>query len=933
MRIPLCWLFLIVISQPAWLRADDYLTTIRPLLANYCFDCHGNDAEPEGGMNLERFQTMEQVLPQRTHWATVRDKVESGQMPPPKKKSQPTPAERQQILAWISTLAAAPDPVLGQRDPGKPVLRRLTRLEYNNTVRDLFGLRMDVFMFSERLPVGRDYFPFVIGFPRGPFVQVPVREYGTKYPVLLPDAGLPAGNRAEHGFANRGEAMNLSPVLFENYLTLARTIVESPKLPQQSHAFRWLINDPGVVFYETPPATEPPPSGIPPYSAVADFAPNLDLPQQAVKGGAVTVAYQFRFNAMASAQEGMGGVWAASPVRRGPDTLTSNRLEPGEGVHIEFGTGYLVKKRLILKSPQALWVAGFSTAEEVSGESLFTNSVEGEKVLDFTLKVDQGLSGEAVTDLALCVLSRDKEKGPVIITAQFSGGSTHSLEHDIVPGSGAGNTFYAFRAPEGEFITGFQVDGSQFSGNHVLLDDLGFITDAGRAPVKPPKVKRLSTKEKRKEAEARLSGFLSKAFRHPVGEESLARYLKIYDEGSVAGGSFAAGMKEAVAAGLASPEFLYLTSPKVSAAEGVRALDSWEVASRLSYFLWSAPPDEMLIEAAQEGTLAQQLPELVARMCQSPGAKELSESFGVQWLRLDQLYTARPDPDQFKSFYFGDRGKLTLHSAFLVEALLLFESTMVLNGSVLDFIDADYTWLNLRMARHYGLSDKVLPDAKALKLDITTRNDLKEARANTFWMRTKLPDKRRGGFLTMAGPLTVTSLPLRTSPVKRGAWLLETIFNRPPQEPKIAFVLNEDNAVEVKTNSVRQRFEQHRSRPECFSCHVRLDPPGFALEAFDPVGAWRTKDAGQDVDATAEWRGVAFNGPAEFKTQLMANPREFVRGFIEHLLSYALARKLELYDQPAVEEILAAAEKNGWKFRTIITGIVTSYPFLHTRTH
>jgi len=907
------------------LPADDYQEKIRPLLASYCFDCHGDEADPEGGRNLERFQTMAQVLAERSDWAVVQDKVESGQMPPPKKKSQPTEAERQQILAWISSLAAAPDPVLGQRDPGKPVLRRLTRLEYNNTVRDLFGLKMDVFMFPERLPLNRDYFPDSLSpySNRGPFVQVPVREYGTKYAVLLPDAGLPAGNRAEHGFANRGEAMNLSPVLFENYLTLARTIVDSPKLSQQSHAFRWLVNDPGVVFYETPPATETDLRHV--YGSGGSFAPNLDLPQQAVKGGAVTVAYQFRFNVQAAADEGMGGVWDAT-FYGGQEK--SDRIPAGAPLLVSYCT-----KKLVLKSPQALWVAGFSTAEEVSGESLFTNQVEGEKVLDFTLKVDQGLSGEAVTDLALCVLSRDKEKGPVIITARFSGGTTHSLEHDMVPGSGAGNTFYAFRAPEGEFITGFQVDGSQFSGNHVLLDDLGFITDAGRAPVKPPKTKRMSAGEKRKEAELRLNGFLLKAFRHPTSAESLERYLKIFDEGAASGGSFGEGMKAAVAASLASPEFLYLTGPKAEGEAKVRALDDWELASRLSYFLWSAPPDEDLTKAAQDGTLRGMLDDRLDAMLNNPKAKELSESFAVQWLRLDQLYTARPDPDKFKGFYFGDRGKLTLHSSFLVEALLLFETVMLQDLSVLNFIDSDFTWLNLRMARHYGLSDTVLPVAQRLKLDIATKNDLKEARANTFWMKTRLPDKRRGGFLTMAGPLTVTSLPLRTSPVKRGAWLLETIFNRPPQEPKIAFVLKDDDAREVETMSVRQRFEQHRSRAECFSCHVRLDPPGFALEAFDPVGAWRTKDAGQEVDARSEWRGVAFNGPAEFKARLMGNPREFVRGFIEHLLSYALGRKLELYDQPAVEEILAAAARDGWKFKTILKGVVHSWPFQNTRTH
>jgi hypothetical protein len=215
---------------------------------------------------------------------------------------------------------------------------------------------------------------------------------------------------------------------------------------------------------------------------------------------------------------------------------------------------------------------------------------------------------------------------------------------------------------------------------------------------------------------------------------------------------------------------------------------------------------------------------------------------------------------------------------------------------------------------------------------MNSSDDLKDQRLNNVWWRTKLPDKTRGGYLTMAGPLTVTSLPLRTSPVKRGAWLLETIFNRPPQEPKVAFVLKEDDAKDVETMSVRQRFEAHRNQPACFSCHVRLDPPGFALEAFDPVGSLRTKDAGQPVDAAAEWHGIPFATPAGFKAAVVANKDEFIRGFIEHLLSYALGRKLELYDMPAVEEIQRAAARDGYRFSRILTGIVESYPFRHIRT-
>ncbi|OYV02926.1 MAG: hypothetical protein CFE26_21635 [Verrucomicrobiales bacterium VVV1] len=312
-------------------------------------------------------------------------------------------------------------------------------------------------------------------------------------------------------------------------------------------------------------------------------------------------------------------------------------------------------------------------------------------------------------------------------------------------------------------------------------------------------------------------------------------------------------------------------------------------------------------------------------MLRDPRSRELGESFAAQWLRLDQLPTAKPDPKQFPGFYSGPLGKVTLHGSMLVEALLLFETVLVENRSVLDFLDPGYTWLNPRMARLYGIQ---VPEfaGKSENSDV-----LIDAKLNARWLRQPLPDKRRGGYLTMAAPLTVTSLPTRTSPVKRGAWLLETIFNRPPQEPKVAFVLKEDPVSGDLPQTVRARFEQHRNEPACFSCHIRLDPPGFALERYDAIGAWREMDGARPVDAHAEWGGVPFDGPAEFKALIATAPHEFTRGFIEHRLSYALSRKLETFDMPTVEAIRTAAAADGNKLHRIILEIVRSYPFTHLR--
>ena len=183
----------------------------------------------------------------------------------------------------------------------------------------------------------------------------------------------------------------------------------------------------------------------------------------------------------------------------------------------------------------------------------------------------------------------------------------------------------------------------------------------------------------------------------------------------------------------------------------------------------------------------------------------------------------------------------------------------------------------------------------------------------------------------MAGPLTVTSLPLRTSPVKRGAWLLETLLNRPPTEPKVAFSLDDKPGEADRAATVRQRFELHRNNPACYTCHSRLDPPGFALEAYDPIGTFRERDGDQPVDATGSWEGRAFDGPAEFKAAMLARPDDLVRGFAEHLLSYALARPLEVYDMPAVDEIVRACREDGYRFQRVIVGVIDSYPFRHVR--
>ena len=937
--------------------AADFARDVQPRLRQFCTDCHDAEAK-KGGLDLTRFSSDAAALADRATWKRVFDQLEAGQMPPPKRTSQPAPADRAVLMEFATELLGRPDPVLGARDPGKLVLRRLTRLEYNNTVRDLLALDTDVFMFADRLPLAdKRYFQSTNG-ALGDRVEVRLREYGGKYPVLLPQAGLPADGRAEHGFRNRGDGMNFSPLLLEQYVALARDIAQHPELPQRSRIFAELL---GVPFNPRPTAApvaakgakKPAPTGDLVSPAVAVFAPNA--PQLAVApGSADTDVAGFRKEVAAAFAEGRGGVLDLAAG-------VANTTVPGKGAVLRApfagGTG-----KLLSVNPDAdLWLVAFSTATATSGNLLLANKAKGEKNFELTFKVEQGERGEGLTRVGLCVLGRRGQSGAVKLTARFSDDTTAATTVELAEGP-AGTRFVSFAAVPGEVVKSLAVDGTKFSGDYVLVDDLAFVTSgtpvAGTllspktppaqaeakpligdksVPATPPLADKSVPATLTGTASERLAQFLERAFRRPPTNDERARFQAVFDRARQSGQPEPDALRASVQAILSAPGFLFLAEPLRPDAPKVRALDGFELASRLSYFLWASAPDAELLAHARSGALTQPvtLAAQTRRLLRDPRARELSEGFAVQWLRLDQLYTAKPDRELFKAFYSGPQGKDTLHGAQLVEALLLFETVLLEDRSVLDYVGANYTWLNPRLAKFYGLAlpgaEPTAPGELAVAGQPNRELQLGDKSANNTWHRVPLSDATRGGFLTMGGPLTVTSLPFRTSPVKRGAWLLETIFNRPPVEPKVAFALKDDTKEANHATTVRARFEQHRNDPNCFSCHVRLDPPGFALEAFSPVGQLRTRDGETVVDASGEWNGRRFNGPAEFKAAVLARPEEFTRGFIEHLLSYALGRKLEAFDMPAVTEIQHAAARDHHRLSALVAALVQSYPFRHTR--
>jgi hypothetical protein len=416
-----------------------------------------------------------------------------------------------------------------------------------------------------------------------------------------------------------------------------------------------------------------------------------------------------------------------------------------------------------------------------------------------------------------------------------------------------------------------------------------------------------STGQNHKEAARRiLEQFTRRAFRRPVNAPELERLVKFVDLAQKNGDGFETGIQLALQAVLVSPHFLFRVEldrdPKNPKA--VHPVSEYELASRLSYFLWSSMPDEELFTEAGRGTLRKNLEAQVRRMLRDGKAHALVENFAGQWLQTRNLQTVNPNPAQFPAFNDA------LRAAMLRETELFFEAILKENRSIQEFIDADFTFLNEKLARHYVI----------------------EGVKGEQFRRVTLRGVERGGVLTQAGILTITSNPTRTSPVKRGKWILENILGTPPPPPPPNVPeLSEDKQV-VLSGSLRQRMEQHRKNPMCASCHQRMDPLGFGFENYDAVGGWRTKDGEFTIDPSGKLpSGETFRGPRELKAILKGRQKEFARCLSEKMLTYALGRGLEYYDRCAVDTIVQALAGKQYRLGELILEVVKSDPFQKRR--
>jgi cytochrome c5 len=409
----------------------------------------------------------------------------------------------------------------------------------------------------------------------------------------------------------------------------------------------------------------------------------------------------------------------------------------------------------------------------------------------------------------------------------------------------------------------------------------------------------------------RIIGRLAaEAYRRPLGTDELESLMAFYETGRREEGNFEAGIRTALQAILASPHFVFrferVPGP-VKPGEPFRLTDL-DLASRLAFFLWAAPPDAALVKLAAQGKLRQPgvLEAEVRRLLADPRAEALATRFAAQWLRLQDLDRIHPDALLYPQF---DR---TLAEAMRRETELFFEHLVREDRSVLEVLTADYTFVNERLARHYRIPN-VAGDA---------------------FRRVRLPDEQRRGVLGHASILTLTSIADRTSPVLRGKWVMEVLLGTPPPPPP-PNVPAFDETAGVKSGkrlTVRERLEEHRRNPACMSCHRVIDPIGLALEPFDVTGAWRFKDGDQPVDASGQlWDGTPLDGPASLRRALVKYSEAFLRTFTEHLLTYALGRRVDYRDMPLVRAIVREAAAQEYRWSAFVLGVVKSPAFQMSR--
>jgi len=530
----------------------------------------------------------------------------------------------------------------------------------------------------------------------------------------------------------------------------------------------------------------------------------------------------------------------------------------------------------------------------IDDEEVFRGEVGGPD--DFRLANQQGAVGSALIMERFANIPVQTSAGPHDITVTFI--ERAQVETDEVIGGFVPYGGFAF---EGELRVPRILNGIEVSGP---FNATGVSRTASRRKIficEPA-----SAAEEQLCARSIISNLATRAFRRPATEEDIDNYLPFFAAGRETGGSFDTGIEQVVAAVLATPDFLYrsIAPPSDSGTANTFALSDTELASRLSFFLWGTVPDEALLAQASAGQLGNEatLRDQAQRMLADPRASHLVNNFALKWLNLDDPTVVDIDPNIFPGF------PAAVRLEFAEELRLFIASILLEDRPVHELLNASHTYINERLARHYGI----------------------EGVHGSQFRRVELADDRRWGLLGKSAMLLRTSYGDRTSPVLRGAWVLEKLQGTPPSPPPPNVETDLSVPAGEKPTTVRARLEEHRSKPGCNQCHGVIDPIGLALENFTVTGAWRDIDplAEAPIDAsTVLPSGVAINGPVELRNELLRRPEQFALALTEKLLMYAINRELEYFDMPQVRAIVRAAAAEDYRLSALIQGIVSSPAF------
>ena len=793
---------------------------LKPFVSKHCSGCH-NPGMQSGGLDLDLVADSPSVAENRDAYEKILRRLRAGEMPP---KGSPRPPDEavRSVTGWIeeelNTIDAGPRPSV------RVLARRLNNFEYNNTVRDLLGLRTQ-----------------------------PARDFPPD------DSAL--------GFDNIADALSISPALMEKYLATAERVAREAVLGspvRKNHVEIFTPPVPRRMEFTNRLRVEPAA-----YYSMQDYdVTGLSQP------GSLHLPYYFPVT----------GDYLIRIVGANFKPAGSN---PGQ---VDFWfDGSLIRTFPIDEAEQS----GFERRPDR---------------WDIPLKVSAGIHNLVVA------FPRQFEGLPAI----FGGPNPSSRSYD--PCLAPGGAYRCLRellkqAPETDPIREARrlenierakddlVRPRPFEGFAVHDLDIFWPNDYQQQPSDESVRKVFVCGSAAGPYDARcertiLSNLATRAFRRPATVEEIDELAAISSVARQRGGTYRDGISLAIATVLASPHFLFRID-KPAPASSVSG--QYELASRLSYFLWSSLPDEELMQAAQRGTLRQ--PEVleaqVRRMIADPRAEALVENFTGQWLETRRLESQLPDRERYPDF------DEYLRASMKKETELFFRHVMQSDRSILDFIDGAYSFLNERLARHYGI--KGVTGTEFRKVDLT--------------------GTPRTGILTHASVLTVSSYGNRTSPVLRGKWILENILNSPPPPPPADVPsLSEDEVGSIA--SMRQQLEEHRRNAACASCHARMDPMGFGLENYDAVGAWRTHDGKFAIDSSGTLPdGVSFHGAEGLARTLKSSRQAFAGALTEKLLIYALGRGIERTERPLVNQIAERLAANEYKFSTLLMGIVNSAPF------